>query len=296
MEPQLFHSTNEHGLQSFIEDRYYAFEQKVDGMRMMVRITDQEITFLTRGGRPLKSTAATQHFNALHAELDAYRAALPRDSEVFIDGEIMTDTGKLVAFDMPSYIIAGLAIVGVDSPNYVRYREMHQTVNLLMSDAIKPVRRESTTGGKQLLVKDVEAMGGEGIIIKHRDSVYQPGVRVKHSLKYKFTETADVIVIAKNSGESKHSKRGGQKINYKLGVVPADMELIDVMPEDIVHVGNCSGIGKDDAEVGDVIEVKYLYRGAGGKLVQPTMLRKRPDKRWDECSETQLKKYSKEVL
>ena len=49
-------------------------------------------------------------------------------------------------------------------------------------------------------------------------------------------------------------------------------------------------------KVGDVLEVRYLYTGANGRLYQPTILRKRDDKAMQECLTSQLKHVNKEVL
>lgn len=292
MEPQLFHSIdNIEQLEQLVRNDDYAFEQKVDGMRMMTRIHMGGIEFLTRGGRPLKSTAAMQHFDAVKNSFQALIDALPTESEVIIDGEILTDTGKYVAFDMPLYSMYGQRIVAPYNMNEDRFKELSITIHTLMADNLLLVRRASDRRGKEWLLEEVYRAGGEGVMVKGKHAQYTPGERVKHSLKYKFTDTADVIIIGKNSGESKNSKRGGDKINYELGVYDTTIH-----PNEVIHVGNCSGIGKDDCAVGDVAEVKYLYRGAGGKLVQPTLIRRRDDKLAHECTVEQLRTGNKTVI
>ena len=72
----------------------------------------------------------------------------------------------------------------------------------------------------------------------------------------------------------------------------------------VVKLCSSSLIGKDlSIEIGDVVEVSYLYREPGGSIVQPRIMRKRwdsrsqsGDKRPEECTDDQFKPYSREVV
>ena len=297
--PQLFQSADVHDIQSYIDDPAWALEQKVDGMRCLTVLKNDSVEFFTRGGRPLKSSAAKQHFEAVRHAFDCVQESIDAHGgdnfEIVLDAELMTDTGTLVLLDMPYFRVFDFLITPVHTFSWRRLN-LAVVFGSLSTDNVKLVQHAATYGDKLDLYRRVLHAGGEGLMAKRLDSPYLEGERVSHSFKLKFTETADVIITGKNSGESKHSKRGGDKINYEFGVYAPDPDADEGFPWTVQHVGNCSGIGKADAEVGDVIEVEYLYVGAGGRLVQPRMIGLRPDKAPRECTSAQLKHYSKEVL
>lgn len=94
--------------------------------------------------------------------------------------------------------------------------------------------------------------------------------RTKDWLKVKFYREVDCVVTARNTGAC----------NAYLAVYDDRGHL--------TQIGSASMIGKPDAKVGDVVEVKYLSWRAGGALVQPSVLRIRPDKQAEDCSVSQL--------
>jgi hypothetical protein len=114
--------------------------------------------------------------------------------------------------------------------------------------------------------------------MKRQDSSYCSDMRVDHCLKYKVTHTIDCVVIERN---------GGDHLNATLAVFDG---------KDLVTIGNTSMIGKPDVALMEVVEVRYLYAGANGRLVQPTVLRKRTDKPAEDCTIDQLVFVNKEGL
>lgn len=288
MKPMLFHSADPKQMADFIADDNWVIQQKVDGMRCMVRIDEWgSIQFLTRDGRELKSAAAKLHFVKLRQSFAGLAFDIGRDrGELVMDAELMTDQGLLVAFDLPIYRRDGSSVSDPQFAQIVRWQELVSLTGQYQLPFVRPVSTGLSTADKLALVQWVETQGGEGLIAKRVDSPYEPGARVKHSLKLKFTQTADVIVMDVSRGESKHSKRGGDKLNYIVGCYDG---------EKYVEVASVSAIGKAEVMTGDIIEVEYLYVGAGGRLVQPRMVRPRPDKQPWETDIAQLKLYSKEV-
>lgn len=289
-EPQLFNSGDPKQWRSFLDDPAWAFEQKVDGMRCMTRVTAGSIEFFTRGGRPLRSAAAKLHFDDLTQRLAPLQRRLVREGregdQLVLDAELLTDTGELVLLDLPYAMTTWVRVI--PARQLVERRiALESVAEAIGHEATRPVAHAPTYDEKLALFTRVRDDHLEGVIAKRLDSPYLPGQRVSHSIKLKLTSTADVVVTGKNVGESRHSKRGGDKINYEFSVY-VDGELR--------HIGNCSGIGKANAAVGDVIEVEYLYVGAGGKLTQPRMLRLRDDRQPHECTSEQFRVYSKRVI
>lgn len=64
---------------------------------------------------------------------------------------------------------------------------------------------------------------------------------------------------------------------------------------ELVPVGSCSAIGRPHVEVGDVIEVAYLY-WTGACAYQPRMVRVRADKEAARCTTGQFLPYSRETI
>jgi ATP-dependent DNA ligase len=134
---------------------------------------------------------------------------------------------------------------------------------------------------KSKLALTVLQNGGEGLMLKDTMGTYRSGARVKDVCKVKFVKTIDCVVTAVGT-------QG--KENYSLGVyrptnAPGAMSNGRF---ELVEVGRCSAIGKAKVNVGDVIEVKYLYLGADNRLYQPRMMRPRTDKGALECTIDQL--------
>lgn len=253
-------------------------QQKIDGIRAMLRIRSIDnklnIAMLGGAGTPLKSTTAkptadliTNWANTVFKPNGNY--------DIAIDGELIGDT--YWAFDLVRSPKSN-----EHTPALRRYELLQAVTERLPNHPNFRVLPAYTDAKQKLDIVDaIRSNGGEGILIKSNHSPYQWGERVRHSLKVKFTHTVDCIILNRNTG-------GPDKQNATLGITNTNGN-IDIL-------GNCSMIGKPDAQPGQVVEVKYLYVGAGGKLVQPTLLRIREDKTPNECTIDQLSFVNKTVL
>ncbi len=155
----------------------------------------------------------------------------------------------------------------------------------------KLVPQAKTRAEKIALSEKALASNFEGLIIKDETSPYRSGARTEEWMKVKFVTTADCIVTG---------VRTDGKESVDLGLVEETVTTgIAGILRTIVPVGRASLIGKEKKGAiseGDVLEVRYLYTGAGGRLYQPTILRKRTDKPMHECTVEQLKHVCKDVL
>ena len=115
--------------------------------------------------------------------------------------------------------------------------------------------------------------GQEGVVFKRLDAPYIPGRPNSggDQFKFKFVETASVVVTAQNGKRS------------------VQMGLYD--GERIVSAGNVTiPVGQVIPEEGAIIEVRYLYAfPESGALFQPVYLGQRDDIEANECSVSQLK-------
>ena len=272
--PQLAKSAEVTSLEAFIKDDRWVMEQKLDGNRIL-----------------LMSPGMDMPPNAITRNGSIYSKRLPKSVTEFrfpegnwaLDGELVGDT--FWVFDMPlmpqiTEDSDGRPILPVSYPLQDR-RVMLETFMRTVPNNFKLVPQAKTIDEKVRLASKALQECFEGLLLKRVDSPYRSGGRTEEWLKVKFVSTADCIVT-------------GVRTDGKDSV---DLGLYD--GSTIVPVGRASLIGKEKngtIAVGDVIEVRYLYTGAGGRLYQPTILRKRDDKAMHECTCDQLKMVNKEVL
>lgn len=142
---------------------------------------------------------------------------------------------------------------------------------------IIPVYTAWTETTKRNLYNELKDAGEEGIVFKHKDAHFTPGRPASGGshLKFKFVDTASVFVTDRNSG----------KRSVVMGIYNG---------KDVETIGSVTVYPNQDIpNIGDVIEVKYLYAYKGGSLFQPVLLGVRDDVDQKDCTIDQLK-YKKE--
>jgi ATP-dependent DNA ligase len=253
-------------LDSYLASPKWVAEVKLDGVRALAAVTNGKARLLNRNGASLAggSTAAVRELVTKELE----RALTTGDW--VIDGELMND-GTLWIFDL----VKADELITTRTPLEAR-REALVTIAGLVGwtdegSRVRLVSQAKTEDEKRNLLASIKDAGGEGIMLKRLGSTYLMGKRTDNGLKVKLTKTADVVVVARNTDG---------KENATLAVYDSDGTLVDI--------GKCSMIGKANAMVGDVIEAKFLYVGANGRLYQPRMMRIRTDKAATECFLSQL--------
>ena len=268
MKPVLAESATPDRAEALLRNDEWIAQQKVDGQRVLVTINDGNVQFLNRQGvakqtnvtRPMRDEFARFHIG-----------------EWAFDGEILD--GVLWLFDMPR---AG-EHVDPTSPLAWRMSVLDGLVEqgiFTDSPVVRVLPRAETTDEKVALCEKVRDFGGEGLMLKNLNGRYEIGRRSRHLLKYKFVNTCDAIV----------SRAGFDgKENLSLQVY-RDGKRVDI--------GDCTARAGDGLaiKVGDVVEVRYLYLGANGRLYQPTYPKIRDDKSPEECTWDQLVPVRKGVL
>lgn len=253
---------------ALIADDDWIVQQKFDGTRVTLFVDGTDRRLLAADGSPLRHAAAVQWADRLLADLPT------REGAYQVDGELLTADGTFVAFDL----LVAYSLPVWERPYFER--------RLLLSDLATEcgprfVLADEHVGSeaKAAMIARVDAESFEGVVFKRRDAKYRPGVRTDTQLKLKFYRECDAIVTARNVDG---------RTNASLAVYDVDGSLRPI--------GSCSMLGKPDAAVGDVVEVKYLNAGTSGWLYQPTLLRIRHDKAAGECSIDQLRLVRKGVL
>lgn len=256
-----------------VADDNWVMQQKMDGTRAIVRITERSIDFYGANGHPLKHTAAMQHFDTIRASLDFLREEA-MGGHLTLDGELMIRTGEYRVFDF----------VAPALNQQTRYSLLTPYLAPAGSAVSVVVQWESSADKRTMLTRLYDE-GVEGVVFKRRDGLYLHGIRSNEVVKYKFIQTADVVVLS----SSRSRNEAGREVGAFVFAIPDD-------EGELIPLGACSAIGKPHVEVGDVIEVAYLYRDNTGGLVQPRMTRVRKDKMPWECSDDQFRAYTREEV
>lgn len=263
--PMLAESVAESYFPTLLQSEAWVMEQKLDGHRVMIHLRD--------GLTPLVTTRnGNRYTRGLPPGL---LEGMPQ-GEWLLDGELVGKT--YYVFD----ILEANGLVRPESSLEHRRSVLEAFMSLVTTPHIRITYQAKTPEEKQALYVKCKVENAEGVMLKHKDSAYRPGLRSSEILKHKFTETADVVVL---------DVRDDGKDSVRLGAYDATGNLVDV--------GRSSLIGKEkrgEIQKGDVLEVKYLYLGANGRLYQPTILHKRDDKLPQECTTAQFKHVNKAVL
>jgi bifunctional non-homologous end joining protein LigD len=133
---------------------------------------------------------------------------------------------------------------------------------------------------KRLFLENCRESGCEGIVFKRWDAPYIPGRPASggDQRKFKFVETASVVVTALNG-----------KRSVRMGVLDG---------ERMISCGNGTiPVGSDIPSIGDIVEVRYLYAfPESGSLLQRVFLAVRDDLELKEWSVGQLKFKREELV
>lgn len=278
MRAMRYQSADPADIDAFIHAKDWHLQQKVDGTRCMIHVdTDGTVQTLSGNGGTLRQSAVIPTVDAIHDELA--RLVARAGVQVVLDGEIVD--GHYWAFDLVRWGRPGCWALTETSPWFTRALVLRRAFKAfrLDPDLFSLVPTAMRENEKRWLWKRVVADGLEGVVAKHRDGEYCYGQRVDHMLKVKQVLTVDCVVMRRDSNG---------KTNVHLGVYdPAG---------DLFEIANASMIGKPDVRPGQVVEVACMYAGAGGRLVQPRVVRPRPDKFPRDCTDEQLRTVNRDVI
>jgi len=252
--PQLLNSIDEDDAQRLLSDCAWWAQEKLDGRRLLIRRTGEEITGINRQGLAI----------ALPQPLVAHARTLGSQQWI-MDGEAIGDA--LVVFDLLEN-----ACVNLRSEPYSKRLKL--LVEIAQdSGAIRLIETATTRKAKAALCDKLRREKREGIVFKRFDAPYTSGRPNSGGvqLKLKFCATASCIVAGTNAGKRSVALElydNGRRIGVGNVTIPANQK---------------SPIG------GDVVEVRYLYAYPGGSLYQPVFLGKRDDVVPAACTVRQLK-------
>ena len=261
--PQLCNAVEEKELPALFSDKDWGIQEKMDGERRSIQISlEGGVVGLNRRGLVVDlPEGIASSICGMYQE----------DAPCVVDGEIIGD--RFYAFDLILYESSEFDVV-IPVPLVGRYRQLSRP-NISQHVVVVPLVTESFPGvsdNKEKMFDQVTALGGEGVVFKKLDSLYRPGRPNSGGdwLKFKFVESASCVVLEQN-----------QQRSVRLGLYDQG---------DMIAVGNVTIPANHDVpEVGDVVEVRYLYAYKGGCLFQPVYLGKRSDLVVAACHTGQLK-------
>lgn len=253
--PQLLNVISDTEADRIMADPQWVMQEKFDGRRLMLRKVGASVEGINKLGLIV----------GVAAPIAAAARALPGD--FVLDGEVIDDT--LHVFDLLSYD-------GFDLREQA-YGDRYLTLTHLIDVAgpathIHYVDCWSDGHDKAEQLAQLRERNAEGVVFKRSDAPYRPGRPNSGGtqLKLKFVATISAMVTSVNQQRS-------------VGV-----SLLD--GDDWRAVGNVTvPANQNRPQMGDVVEIRYLYAADGGALYQPVLLGVRDDVEPAECVVAQLK-------
>jgi bifunctional non-homologous end joining protein LigD len=248
--PQLLNSIEEDEVMKYINDDTYIAQEKKDGERRIVISKEEKTIGLNKKGQEIQMPSCFD--GCVH-------------NACVIDGEVIGE--KLFVFDL-------ISVGKSNSVSDMRLEERLKLLNtLVFTNAVEVVKTAYTSAEKLKMYNELKEANAEGIVFKRKDSKYVAGRPASGGphLKNKFYKEASFIV--------KDFTKGKRSIG---------LELIDENGNR-VFMGKCTvPPNKDLPEIGDVVEVRYLYAYKGGAIFQPVYKHKRNDVDVEECLMNQI--------
>lgn len=251
--PQLLNTITEYEAAQLLDNPAWLMQEKFDGRRMILRKVGGTVEAINKLGL------------VINAPEPITEAAQKIPGDFTLDGEAIGDT--FYAFDL-------LAVDGQD----VRDKECIERLAVLVSVLFKTGQHNivqvptwNATGDKADKLWELRSGGAEGVVFKRLDSPYRAGRPNTGGTqrKLKFVSTLSAVVA---------------KVNAKRSV---SVSLLD--GQNWLCIGDVAiPPNADIPEVGDVIEVRYLYATTGRRLYQTVYLNRRDDIEPQECLTTQM--------
>ncbi|AQA06881.1 DNA ligase (plasmid) [Mycobacterium sp. MS1601] len=254
--PQLLNVIDEGEAARVVADPHWVMQEKFDGRRLMLRKIGTVVEGVNKLGLVVSLSAPVA------------AAALALSGDFVLDGEVIGD--RFHVFDLLSRDSTDLR----ERPYRDRYSALTALIDRARFSAhIVYARCWTDATAKADHLNELRERNAEGVVFKRWDAPYRQGRPNSGGtqLKLKFVATISAMVTAVNQQRS-------------VGV-----SLLD--GDDWKAVGNVTvPANQNRPQIGDVVEVRYLYAAqSGGALYQPVLLGVRDDVEPAECVVAQLK-------
>jgi len=257
--PQLLNPISQEEVETYFKSPVWGAQEKYDGKRIIIAITNGEVTGINRKGIEVEIP------DVVKSDARILRTAT-------LDGELVGEVYHV--FDLLDY-----ENKGINTWPYSRRYDTLKRLPLKGSLELAPLAVGESE--KRKLYDILKQNHKEGIVFKNLNAPYTAGRPSKGGmqLKHKFWESATCRV---------------SRINQKRSI---GIQVFDNSGKKYVDVGNCTvPPNYPMPEIGDMVEIKYLYVGALGALYQPQYLGVRDDKTFpDKVSQLKYKGISEET-
>ena len=213
-----------------------ALEWKIDGARVQVHKSGDDVRIYTRTGNDVTGAApeivsVVRRAAAKTLILDGEAIALKQNGAPYPFQDTMRRFGRELEIDamratMPLSVFFFDCLRRDDEnlvamPGDARFAAMAAAVP---SDLLIPRLVTSDPAAAQAFYDDALERGHEGVMVKALEATYDPGVRSAQWLKVKRTHTLDLVILAAEWG---HGRRQGRLSNLHLGAIdPATGEFV----------------------------------------------------------------------
>lgn len=233
----------------FINDDAWMGQEKKDGERRLVISSNKIIGLNKKGEETPLPDSIIKSINDI----------------CILDGEIIGS--KLYVFDILSLNDRNLKGLPAEE-------RLETLRHLKFGKGIEVVETAFSKRDKRIMFDTLKKNKAEGMVFKKKDSIYEAGRPASggNQRKFKFYKTATFIVF-----------------NITAGKRSVGLELIDDNTNKRVFMGKVT-IPPDQniPNVGDLVEVRYLYAYLGGAVYQPTYLGKRNDQDLTDATMKQI--------
>ena len=251
--------------ETVLENSDWYAQPKLDGVRFLLKKQDNHIIGYNRKGIqiavPIEIHESVQTSNAYYEN---------GCSNFLVDGELIGN--KYYVFDILEHDNKDVRKIALEN----RLETLDMLLEEIESDHVIRVKTARGQDEKEKLYSDQVLDNKEGIVYKYRFAQYLPGRPASggNYLKHKFYKTCSCMVSEINA------KRSVGLIVYETGV-PVRFP---------VRIGNCTiPVSHPIPEVGDIVEIRYLYAYKNGSLYQPTYLGVRSDLDEKDINYSQIK-------
>jgi ATP-dependent DNA ligase len=239
---------------SLIFDAAWIAEEKIDGQRILLDVSDGEVTCHGREGQDKTGVP------------DRVRDEFARAPHGVYDGEVLD--GSVHLFDLVDRVACFED----------RWRQLRRNVNKWRPDpaVVVVLRLHWTAASKAGLVAATKAAGKEGVCWRNLAGLYRPG-RSPDLLRTKHLHELEAVVVA---------------VGRPAGVNNAILAVLDPhrpWPEGLVEVGSVSAAGHRP-QPGEVWTARHegVYDPDNPRLYHPRLIRRRPDVAMASCLLGQL--------
>lgn len=263
VQPVLLNPIDEKNAELIIENPDWYAQPKLDGVRFLLKKNGNHIVGYNRKG--IQIAVPIEIHESVKASNAYYEGGC---TNFLIDGELIGN--KYYVFDVLEHDNKDVKNVALEN----RLQVLNDLLEEIEGDHIIIVNTAKSKSEKVKLYNDLASNNKEGIVFKYRFAQYTPG-RPSNAyygkyLKCKFYSTCSCMVSEINAKRS-------------VGLTVFDKNVT-------IKIGNCTiPVSHNIPELGDIVEIRYLYAYKNGSLYQPVYLGVRNDLDEKDANYSQIK-------